>query len=261
MPAIPHYVLQSAIGNDSKLLFAILDSYTGRDNAVCWPGQARLGVDLGSKDRHVRDCLMELRAIGAVSWRTIPGPLGRRSIYTLHYGQASFTFDDSGGSGTTVPHPKRGGSGTTVPDGSGTTVPEIQHSIDPAIRAPKAPAQNPAPAARGSGPLAPAESSGGTGQGRAGQGRAEPRPVLARTRAERDELERAVRWRAAPCAKCGADLPDAEIWQLHNGRRVPSVVVVGYSEPYFDSKGARKLSFRSTAAYHRDCAIAEKLTK
>lgn len=101
MAQLSNYVLTSKISNDAKLLFAILDSYTGRDNAVCWPGQARLGADLGCGDRHVRDLLVELRSIGAVSWQIVPGRLGRKAIYTIEYGNNRFIF---GGNSEGVRH-------------------------------------------------------------------------------------------------------------------------------------------------------------
>ncbi len=268
MAHLPNYVLTSKISNDAKLLFAVLDSYTGRDNAVCWPGQARLGADLGCGDRHVRDLLVELRSIGAVSWRIVPGNLGRKAIYTIEYGNNKFIF---GGNSEGVRHSGAGspggGSGTAVPDGSGTAVPVIQQSIQQAIKTPVVPARpsQQQTANKGS-PLAPAESGGGTTQGRAaGQGRAgqgqPPRQVLARTRTEREELEECALWIGHTCARCGEALPEATILQTHAGRRVCSVTRIGVTTWGTDAKGRRKPYFKASGAYHRDCAIAEKLTK
>lgn len=269
MAQLSNYVLTSKISNDAKLLFAILDSYTGRDNAVCWPGQARLGADLGCGDRHVRDLLVELRSIGAVSWQIVPGPLGRKAIYTIEYGNNKFIF---GGNSEGVRHSGAGspggGSGTAVPDGSGTAVPVIQHSIQPAIKTPVVPARPPQQqkADQGS-PLAPAESGGGTtqggraaGQGRAGQ-REPPRPVLARTRLEREELEECSIWIDSLCAHCGEAIPEAEILLTPAGRRVCSVTRIGVTTWGTDAKGRRKPYFKAERAIHRDCALAAKLTK
>lgn len=79
---IPNIVLTNKkLGSGAKLCYAMLLKYAWQNN-YCFPGQVRLGVDMGLSDRMVRSHLKELEKIGYL--KTQRRGLGKTNIYILY---------------------------------------------------------------------------------------------------------------------------------------------------------------------------------
>lgn len=79
---VPNYFLKNPkISVGAKLTFAMLLQYA-REEDECFPGQERLGQDMGVTDRSVRTWLNELKAAGLVTSKQ--RGQGRSNVYTLH---------------------------------------------------------------------------------------------------------------------------------------------------------------------------------
>lgn len=86
---VPNFLLRSPrLNSGDKMTFAMLLSYAWQ-NDYCYPGQARLGEDLGLSDRSVRVHLKALEANGLLTIKR--RGLGRTNIYELNLKPPSFT--------------------------------------------------------------------------------------------------------------------------------------------------------------------------
>ena len=84
---VPNFILESAeISAGAKLTYAMLLKYA-REQDECFPGQDRLGRDMGHGERSVRRWLKELKKAGLVSIKQ--RGQGRPNLYTVHI-KASF---------------------------------------------------------------------------------------------------------------------------------------------------------------------------
>ena len=79
---VPNFLLKSRkLSSGDKMTFAMLLSYAWQ-NDYCFPGQARLGVDLGIDERNVRRHLKSLEANGLLTIRR--RGQGKTNIYELN---------------------------------------------------------------------------------------------------------------------------------------------------------------------------------
>ena len=79
---VPNFLLKSnKLSSGDKLAFAMLLSYAWQ-NDFCFPGQVRLGVDMGLHETNVRKHLKSLEAHGLLTI-TRRGQ-GKTNIYTLN---------------------------------------------------------------------------------------------------------------------------------------------------------------------------------
>ena len=79
---VPNFLLRSrTLSSGDKMAFAMLLSYAWQ-NDYCFPGQARLGVDLGLDERNVRRHLKSLAAAGLLTIRR--RGQGKTNIYELN---------------------------------------------------------------------------------------------------------------------------------------------------------------------------------
>ena len=84
---VPNFILESTeISAGAKLTYAMLLKYA-REQDECFPGQDRLGRDMGHGERSVRRWLKELKKAGLVSIKQ--RGQGRPNLYTVHI-KASF---------------------------------------------------------------------------------------------------------------------------------------------------------------------------
>ena len=79
---VPNFLLRSAkLSAGDKLAFAMLLSYAWQ-NDHCFPGQQRLGTDMGLHETNVRKHLKALEANGLLTIQR--RGQGKTNIYTLH---------------------------------------------------------------------------------------------------------------------------------------------------------------------------------
>lgn len=79
---VPNFLLKSrTLSSGDKMAFAMLLSYAWQ-NDYCFPGQARLGVDLGLDERNVRRHLKSLEAAGLLTIKR--RGQGKTNIYELN---------------------------------------------------------------------------------------------------------------------------------------------------------------------------------
>lgn len=79
---VPNHVLVSGkISPGAKLCFAMLLRYAWQ-NGFCFPGQARLALDMGVSDRSVRTYLQELSALELITIRQ--RGLGKPNLYEIN---------------------------------------------------------------------------------------------------------------------------------------------------------------------------------
>lgn len=79
---VPNFVLtKNDISVGAKLAYAMLLKYAW-DNDACFPGQVRLGEDMGATDRSIRTYLKELE--GAELLEIKQRGLGKTNLYRLH---------------------------------------------------------------------------------------------------------------------------------------------------------------------------------
>lgn len=79
---VPNVILtQQGLSVGAKLAYAMLLKYAWQ-NDFCYPGQVKLGKDLGVKQRQVRNYLSELATSGYVSVKR--RGLGKTNIYILY---------------------------------------------------------------------------------------------------------------------------------------------------------------------------------
>src|SRR6266568_7818672 len=78
---LPNFILKSTkLSAGDKMTFAMLLSYAWQKD-FCYPGQKRLGEDLGLTDRSVRTHLKALETIGLLAIKR-PGQ-GKNNLYEL----------------------------------------------------------------------------------------------------------------------------------------------------------------------------------
>jgi DNA-binding MarR family transcriptional regulator len=78
---VPNFILKSTkLSAGDKMTFAMLLSYAWQRD-FCYPGQKRLGEDLGLTDRSVRTHLKSLEAIGLLAIRRLGQ--GKNNVYEL----------------------------------------------------------------------------------------------------------------------------------------------------------------------------------
>ena len=78
---LPNFVLKSPkLTAGDKMTFAMLLSYAWQKD-FCYPGQKRLGVDLGLTDRSVRTHLKSLETIGLLAIKRLGQ--GKNNVYEL----------------------------------------------------------------------------------------------------------------------------------------------------------------------------------
>ena len=79
---VPNFILtKSDISVGAKLSYAMLLKYAW-DNDACFPGQAKLGVDMGAAERSIRTYLKELETAGLLEIKQ--RGLGKTNLYRLH---------------------------------------------------------------------------------------------------------------------------------------------------------------------------------
>jgi hypothetical protein len=79
---VPNFILtKSDISVGAKLSYAMLLKYAW-DNDACFPGQAKLAVDMGAAERSIRTYLKELEAAGLLEIKQ--RGLGKTNLYRLH---------------------------------------------------------------------------------------------------------------------------------------------------------------------------------
>ena len=84
---VPNFILESKeISVGAKLTYAMLLKYA-RELEECFPGQVRLGEDMGATDRSVRTWLKELEKAGLIGVKQ--RGQGKPNLYTVHL-KASF---------------------------------------------------------------------------------------------------------------------------------------------------------------------------
>jgi len=84
---VPNFILANAkLSPGAKLTYAMLLLYA-REQDECFPGQERLGQDMGAGERSVRRWLKELEAQGLVAVKQ--RGQGKSNLYTVHI-KASF---------------------------------------------------------------------------------------------------------------------------------------------------------------------------
>lgn len=78
---VPNFILtKKELSVGAKLAYAMLLKYAWADNA-CFPGQLKLGEDMGSGERSVRTYLKELEAAGLLE--ITQRGLGKTNVYRL----------------------------------------------------------------------------------------------------------------------------------------------------------------------------------
>ena len=78
---VPNFILKSTkLSAGDKMTFAMLLSYAWQKD-FCYPGQKRLGVDLGLTDRSVRTHLKSLETIGLLAIKRLGQ--GKNNVYEL----------------------------------------------------------------------------------------------------------------------------------------------------------------------------------
>ena len=78
---VPNFILKSTkLSAGDKMTFAMLLSYAWQKD-YCYPGQKRLGEDLGLTDRSVRTHLKSLQGVGLLNIKR-PGQ-GKNNVYEL----------------------------------------------------------------------------------------------------------------------------------------------------------------------------------
>ncbi len=78
---VPNFILtKKELSVGAKLAYAMLLKYAWADNA-CFPGQLKLGDDMGSSERSVRSYLKELEEAGLLE--ITQRGLGKTNIYRL----------------------------------------------------------------------------------------------------------------------------------------------------------------------------------
>src|SRR2546423_15552714 len=79
---VPNFILtKSDISVGAKLSYAMLLKYAW-DNDACFPGQARLAVDMGAAERSIRTYLKELETAELLEIEQ--RGLGKTNLYRLH---------------------------------------------------------------------------------------------------------------------------------------------------------------------------------
>jgi DNA-binding transcriptional ArsR family regulator len=79
---VPNFLLKSKkLSSGDKMAFAMLLSYAWQ-NDFCFPGQQRLGEDLGIDERNVRRHLKSLEAIGLLAIQR--RGQGKTNVYELN---------------------------------------------------------------------------------------------------------------------------------------------------------------------------------
>src|ERR1700730_6683236 len=79
---VPNFLLKSKkLSSGDKMAFAMLLSYAWQ-NDFCFPGQRRLGEDLGIDERNVRRHLKSLETIGLLAIQR--RGQGKTNVYTLN---------------------------------------------------------------------------------------------------------------------------------------------------------------------------------
>ena len=79
---VPNFLLTKPdVSVGAKLAYAMLLKYAWGDDA-CFPGQAKLAVDMGSGERSVRRYLDELEKAGLLE--IVQRGLGKTNLYRLH---------------------------------------------------------------------------------------------------------------------------------------------------------------------------------
>ena len=78
---LPNYVLKDkGLSFGARLAYAILLSYAWQEGS-CFPGQQRMGQDLGTTDRSIRTFLKELKDRGFITWKQ--QGLNKTNIYYI----------------------------------------------------------------------------------------------------------------------------------------------------------------------------------
>ena len=78
---VPNFILKSTkLSAGDKMTFAMLLSYAWQRD-FCYPGQKRLGEDLGLTDRSVRTHLKSLEGVGLLAIRRLGQ--GKNNVYEL----------------------------------------------------------------------------------------------------------------------------------------------------------------------------------
>ena len=79
---VPNFILtKKEISVGAKLAYAMLLKYAW-DNDACFPGQAKLAVDMGAAERSVRTYLKELETVELLEIKQ--RGLGKTNLYRLH---------------------------------------------------------------------------------------------------------------------------------------------------------------------------------
>jgi len=79
---VPNFILtKNDISVGAKLSYAMLLKYAW-DNDACFPGQAKLAVDMGAAERSIRTYLKELETAGLLEIKQ--RGLGKTNLYRLH---------------------------------------------------------------------------------------------------------------------------------------------------------------------------------
>ena len=79
---VPNFILtKSDISVGAKLSYAMLLKYAW-DNDACFPGQAKLAVDMGAAERSIRTYLKELETAELLEIKQ--RGLGKTNLYRLH---------------------------------------------------------------------------------------------------------------------------------------------------------------------------------
>jgi hypothetical protein len=79
---VPNFILtKSDISVGAKLGYAMLLKYAWGDDA-CFPGQAKLAIDMGAAERSIRTYLKELESAGLLEIEQ--RGLGKTNLYKLH---------------------------------------------------------------------------------------------------------------------------------------------------------------------------------
>lgn len=79
---VPNFILtKNDISVGAKLGYAMLLKYAWGDDA-CFPGQAKLAIDMGAAERSVRTYLKELESAGLLEIER--RGLGKTNLYKLH---------------------------------------------------------------------------------------------------------------------------------------------------------------------------------
>jgi hypothetical protein len=79
---VPNFILtKNDISVGAKLGYAMLLKYAWGDDA-CFPGQAKLAIDMGAAERSIRTYLKELESAGLLEIQQ--RGLGKTNLYKLH---------------------------------------------------------------------------------------------------------------------------------------------------------------------------------